>query len=304
MLDRSTSAPAWSPVRRVTHRLWALTGLSSGLLRYVLIAAVLTAIGCVYLWQVNDLSTLHENTLESAGRGARPRTEQRDSGRAARQVEFAGIRRQAQCRSRLRGRASTHHRSAGRCSPCCRRCARSRRELPAEREARECLSPTALPSRGSRLDACAAEALTGVRCRARPRPAKSRRPRCVRSRRQRPRLLSEGYWNDGFGCWRLASFFSSSSSSPRWSSSSSSTSRGSRARFLRRPFDTSRGRYRRSRRDATRDRFICLGGLSQPQPLQAEEIRLRIRSRSLHRHSTSSRPRSWRRSARGGTFRS
>ena len=64
MLDRTTSAPAWSPVRRATHRLWALTGLSSGLLRYVLIAAVLCAIGCVYLWQVNDLSTLHDKTLD------------------------------------------------------------------------------------------------------------------------------------------------------------------------------------------------------------------------------------------------
>jgi hypothetical protein len=49
---------------RWATRLWALTGLSSGLLRYVVVAAVLTALGCVYLWQVNDLSTLHENTLE------------------------------------------------------------------------------------------------------------------------------------------------------------------------------------------------------------------------------------------------
>jgi hypothetical protein len=64
MLNRTTTAPVWSPVRRASHRLWALTGLSSGLLRYVLIAAVLTAIGCIYLWQVNDLSTLHENTAE------------------------------------------------------------------------------------------------------------------------------------------------------------------------------------------------------------------------------------------------
>jgi hypothetical protein len=64
MLERTTSAPVWSPVRRVSHRLWALTGLSSGLLRYVLIAAVLCGIACVYLWQVNDLSSLHEDTLE------------------------------------------------------------------------------------------------------------------------------------------------------------------------------------------------------------------------------------------------
>ncbi len=56
MLHRTTSAPVWSPVRWVTGRLGALTGPSSGLLRYVLIAAVLAAMGCVYLWQVNDLS--------------------------------------------------------------------------------------------------------------------------------------------------------------------------------------------------------------------------------------------------------
>jgi hypothetical protein len=64
MLDRPTSAPVWSPVRWLTDRLGALTGPFSGLLRYVLIAAVLTAIGCLYLWQVNDLSTLHEKTLK------------------------------------------------------------------------------------------------------------------------------------------------------------------------------------------------------------------------------------------------
>jgi hypothetical protein len=29
-----------------------------------MIAAILAAIGCVYLWQVNDLSTLHDNTLK------------------------------------------------------------------------------------------------------------------------------------------------------------------------------------------------------------------------------------------------
>ena len=64
MLNRSTSAPVWSPWRWLTGHLGALTGPYSGLLRYVLIAAVLSAIGCLYLWQVNDLSTLHEKTLK------------------------------------------------------------------------------------------------------------------------------------------------------------------------------------------------------------------------------------------------
>ncbi len=67
MLDRPTSTPVWSPVRSLTDRLGALTGPFSGLLRYVLIAAVLTAIGCLYLWQVNNLSTLHEETLKLQG---------------------------------------------------------------------------------------------------------------------------------------------------------------------------------------------------------------------------------------------
>ncbi len=64
MLHRPTTAPAWSPARRLAERLGALAGPSSGLLRYVLIAALLAAIGCLYLWQVNDLSTLHEKTVE------------------------------------------------------------------------------------------------------------------------------------------------------------------------------------------------------------------------------------------------
>lgn len=71
MLHRTTSAPLWSPVRWVTGRLGALTGPSSGLLRYVLIAAVLAALGCVYLWQVNDLSTLHIKTGELQGQARR-----------------------------------------------------------------------------------------------------------------------------------------------------------------------------------------------------------------------------------------
>lgn len=64
MLHRPTSAPAWSPVRRLAERLAALIGPTSGLLRYVLIAAALAAIGCLYLWQVNDLSTLHDKTVK------------------------------------------------------------------------------------------------------------------------------------------------------------------------------------------------------------------------------------------------
>lgn len=63
MLHRPTSAPAWSPLRWLGGRR-ALTGPTSGLLRYVIIAALLTAIGCVYLWQVNSLTNLYEATRD------------------------------------------------------------------------------------------------------------------------------------------------------------------------------------------------------------------------------------------------
>lgn len=41
-----------------------LSGPVATLFRYVAVVLVLTAIGCAYLWQVNALSTLHEDTAE------------------------------------------------------------------------------------------------------------------------------------------------------------------------------------------------------------------------------------------------
>ncbi len=64
MLHRPTPAPAWSPARWLQQRLGILTGRTSNLLRYVLIAAILTAIGCTYLWQVNSLSTIYDKTVD------------------------------------------------------------------------------------------------------------------------------------------------------------------------------------------------------------------------------------------------
>lgn len=64
MLHRPTSAPIWSPLRWLGDRRAALAGPLSGLLRYVIIAALLTAIGCVYLWQVNSLSNTYDATLK------------------------------------------------------------------------------------------------------------------------------------------------------------------------------------------------------------------------------------------------
>ncbi len=64
MLHRPTSAPIWSPLRWLGERRAALAGPLSGLLRYVIIAALLTAVGIAYLWQVNSLSNTYEATLK------------------------------------------------------------------------------------------------------------------------------------------------------------------------------------------------------------------------------------------------
>jgi predicted PurR-regulated permease PerM len=64
MLHRPTTAPIWSPLRWLGERRAALAGPLSGLLRYVIIAALLTAVGIAYLWQVNSLSNTYEATLK------------------------------------------------------------------------------------------------------------------------------------------------------------------------------------------------------------------------------------------------
>ncbi len=63
MLHRPASAPVWAPARWLHQRRGALTSPTSNLLRYVLAAAILTAIGCAYLWQVNSLSDIHDKTV-------------------------------------------------------------------------------------------------------------------------------------------------------------------------------------------------------------------------------------------------
>jgi cell division protein FtsB len=63
MLHRSTAAPVWAPARWLHQRRGALAGSTSNLLRYVMIAALLTAIGCAYLWQVNSLSDVYDKTV-------------------------------------------------------------------------------------------------------------------------------------------------------------------------------------------------------------------------------------------------
>jgi hypothetical protein len=71
MLHRPTSVPIWSPSRRSNDRRGLLTGPTSNLLRYLVIAAILTAIGCAYLWQVNSLSTIYDHTRDLQGEAYR-----------------------------------------------------------------------------------------------------------------------------------------------------------------------------------------------------------------------------------------
>lgn len=63
MLHRPISAPVWAPAQWLRQRGRALTASTSNLLRYVLVAAILTAIGCAYLWQVNRLSGIYDKTV-------------------------------------------------------------------------------------------------------------------------------------------------------------------------------------------------------------------------------------------------
>jgi hypothetical protein len=71
MLQRPSSPSIWSPSRWLNERRGLLTGPISSLLRYVLIAAFLTAIGCVYLWQVNSVSTIYDKTILLQAEAAR-----------------------------------------------------------------------------------------------------------------------------------------------------------------------------------------------------------------------------------------
>lgn len=63
MLHRPASAPVWAPARWLHQRRLGLTSPTSNLLRYVLAAALLTAIGCAYLWQINGLTEIHDRTV-------------------------------------------------------------------------------------------------------------------------------------------------------------------------------------------------------------------------------------------------
>lgn len=59
MLHRTTSTSAWWPGRWPAWQRGVRTGLNSALVRYLLILVAVCALGCVYLWEANNLSQLY-----------------------------------------------------------------------------------------------------------------------------------------------------------------------------------------------------------------------------------------------------
>jgi hypothetical protein len=62
MLNRAVSSPTWTPNRWTdVHR--GLSDRQAALVRrYVLLVVILSALGCVYLWQVNVITELRQKT--------------------------------------------------------------------------------------------------------------------------------------------------------------------------------------------------------------------------------------------------
>jgi len=63
MLQRITTTPPAAPGRLAGWRRGLLTGANSALLRYILIIAVICAVGCLYFFQMSRLSDLHREII-------------------------------------------------------------------------------------------------------------------------------------------------------------------------------------------------------------------------------------------------
>ena len=77
MLNRAVSSPTWTPSRWTDLR-GGLSDRQAALVRrYVLLVVILSALGCVYLWQVNVIThfrqetwKMHAETVEIEGSNA------------------------------------------------------------------------------------------------------------------------------------------------------------------------------------------------------------------------------------------
>lgn len=62
MLNQTISSPTWTPSRRTDWRRGLSDRQAALVLRYVLLVAILSALGCVYLWQINVITHLRQET--------------------------------------------------------------------------------------------------------------------------------------------------------------------------------------------------------------------------------------------------
>jgi len=62
MLNQTVSSPTWTPNRRTDWRGGLSDRQAAMVRRYVLLVVILSALGCIYLWQVNVITHLRQET--------------------------------------------------------------------------------------------------------------------------------------------------------------------------------------------------------------------------------------------------
>jgi len=62
MLNRAISSPTWTPSRWTDLRRGLSDRQAALVRRYVLLVILLSALGCIYLWQVNVITDLRQRT--------------------------------------------------------------------------------------------------------------------------------------------------------------------------------------------------------------------------------------------------
>ena len=62
MLNRNISSPTWTPNRWTDLRGGLSDRQAARVRRYVLMVVILSALGCIYLWQVNVITDLRQKT--------------------------------------------------------------------------------------------------------------------------------------------------------------------------------------------------------------------------------------------------